>query len=228
MRTAKQRLEQYRRDAAKYGKTWRNHRYPRPFTFGPAYGWQSDGVTLWAEHNHVLGKFVDDSHDIIRLDHTGYFCDHDQRELCRGAVIKLRCSRGTYYIAMTYMTDSDQACIHMDSKYLVDKGADEEEHRRGMKEAARWADQEADRRAELCREDDLQWLVETEVESRLDLNRLASEKIKSLIGAVRESATIHPTLCDHLKESIRSLLQDRRDNFDWIARYRKEPYLILD
>lgn len=228
MKTAKQRLEKYRATAAKFNSDWRKCRWNGSFAYGPSYGWQQDGVTLWADNNDALGRVVGDAHNIIRIDHTGWFCDHIQHELCRGAVIKLRCSRGTYYIAMTYMTDSDAACIHMDSKYLVEKGADEEEHKVGMKEAAWWADQEAEHRAEQCREDDLRYAADTEIDSLLHQNKLATEKIKSLIGAVRESAAIHPTLCNHLKESIRKLLQERRHNFEWIGKYRKEPHLILD
>lgn len=227
MTTAKQRLEQYRKTAAKYNTTWRTQRYPQPFAYGPTYGWQSDGVTLWADHNHVLGKFEGDAGELTRLGHTGWFCDNDQREVCRGAVIKLRCSRGTYYIAMTYMSDSDQACIHMDSKILVPKTSDEDEHRYALRQVAQWADQHAERRAELCREDDLQHLVDTRIEDLQEENKLATEKVRSLIGAVRESSSIHPTLCSHLKESIRKLLGLRRSNFEMIAQYREDPHSAI-
>ena len=222
-----QRLNKYKARASKspYQSDWRMHRYGSPFKdLGPVFSWSQDGTNLFTDEVNSLGVLVGDSSDLIRMNHTGWFCDHDQHYLCKGAVVKMHTSRGTYYIPVAYTHDGC-AFYHMDDKVLVTK--DEHDHSDTISEVARIADGCAEIHAEKYRQSDIEARAENTVEDLHQEIAIKRLKIKSLIAAVRVSEPLEARICEYLKAGIRDLLSQCREHYAQARRLKGDPWSVI-
>lgn len=203
MKTTRQRLQQYRQEAAT-GKwvrplTWRDTKQHHP--------------SIWAVPNSARGKkgevFTDSIDQYGRdlgpvgkmyprmFDHTGWYADNWHDALISGHVCRMRCPRGTLYIPATRDTECDGTVHYLADAELVPKGATEEDHDEACREAARSADHYAEREAEEAREYDARSLA--------------------------RGAAFTPAVCGALRDRVSTCLAVRADQFE-IIKAREENY----
>ena len=223
--SSKQRLALFKARAAKstHNINWRQHRYGHTFKTYDKTSWSQDGKTLYADKVNSYGTKVGDCHELVRMNHKGWYCDNIQSETCIGAVVKMHTSQGTWYVPVTHTTGYDGAVYYMDDIVKVDKQT--HDHDQAIRDCARISDRLAQIVAEHERENDALLQAEIEVENLKEEIKLKRAKIKSLIGAVRHSEPLDTTICEFLKDSIRELLEKCREDFRRIQAVKDDPFL---
>lgn len=232
MRTTKQRLESYRAKAAECQgrghlanwKYWKRHIWStRDNARGP------DGQ-IYSESLEQYGDNLGDAHELDRgMKHTGWYADNWHDDLMRGAVCKMRTSRGIYYIPATYCTGWDGTIHYMNDAVLVSKGGDEYDHDQAIREAARsadhWAEREADEAREYHAKDQAEQKIEAAREEIHDINQRALALIRE-IKAAGKSYT--PAVCDAIRATLQGAVDKRRRAFRRIDRFTDNPWAAVE
>lgn len=162
------------------------------------------------------GTVEGDAHDILKLDHTGWYTDNFQYETVKGAVVSLPGPRGIdgtrrrrYYPAI-YSDTFDVATVYID---------DGEEGDDAEREAARSADHYAERYAEDSREYEAKEQAEQQIDEAREAIKAARAKIRALIREIKAAGReFSPAICEALKSQIERLLKERAEAFKTIER----------
>ncbi|MDD3885139.1 MAG: hypothetical protein PHW66_09470 [Gallionella sp.] len=232
MKTAAQRLQQYRDEAL-------NPRWVRPLTwrdtkqFHPSAWGAPRPNNVRGQKGEVFTDSIDQYGDDLgpvgklyprMIDHNGWYSDTHYDALIVGHVCRMRCPRGTLYIPATLCTGWDGTVHYLGDAELVPKGATEEEHDRACREAARSADHYAEREAEEAREDNAKSLAESDIEQAREEIHGINQTTLSLIREIKQHGKKYtPAVCIALASTIKAGLRDRAEQFK-IIKAREEDY----
>lgn len=164
---------------------------------GLNHGRQSDGTEIWYTHGpaQFRNERYADEVEGVRIDHTGWFVDDDQHEKTRGIVAGL--THGRY---LAGYEDTGGARVYFGRAY------DDE------REAARAADQIAERTADDEREHNRRWRAAQNLE-----NDMAECKVEiARLFAVRNHRTLGADAREALAfavDSLRGMRARRADEF---------------
>lgn len=219
MKTVKSRLASYRARAEKgranYGedsyyanwRSWLIRTTKQPPTFRPD---EKDPGKVYVDNLELGWRACGDSHDIIRLRHTGWYADNDQNGLLKGCVLQLPSRNGEpRYVPATYCTEWDGATI-----YMGDIGPDKEQAARN---ADSYAEREAERSREFYAKDEAEQQIAQKREEIHELNKEALELLREIKGQ-----TFTPAVCSALKSSLQGLLRDRKACFKRIVKLQDD------
>lgn len=237
MKTIEKRLSMYKQRASesKFPRTWQESRYPKRagycktyqnFTYG-------DKGEIFADDFGIIGEKIGDCHELLspRMRNTGYYADNFCDNVIRGAVIKLKTSRGTYYIPATYCTAWDGITLHMESAEKVEKGLSEDCHEGATTRAAYLADSYAENEAEKAREDDAKFQAEQKIEELKEDKQRAREAAHDLIKdirAQRQRGEIAGGICALLTRELHQLRQDIKNANAFINDLKGNYWLSVD
>ena len=224
MKTSKQRLNEYRQEAAT-GKwtaplTWRETRRHHPSIWATPNNQRGKRGEIFSDS---IGQYGDDLGTLDKLyprafDHSGWYADNWQDALIQGHVCRMRCARGTLYIPATECTGWDGTVHYMRAAELVPNGATEDAHHQACSEAARSADHYAEKEAEEAREDDAKAQAEFHIEeARASIHELNREALALLREVKTQPAGFTPAVCEAVRDKIRDCLARRRAEFETIA-----------
>lgn len=151
-------------------------------------------------------RVVGDAHDIIRLGYTGWYADNHQDGMYVGVVLQLPSRNGIeQFVPAIRHTDWDTATVYL-NEITDDK-----------RQAARWADQNAEREAESSREEDARDSAQQQIAEARDqihvINRQVLPALKELKGANLTAA-----ICSMVRAGITDLLGDRAKQFRTIKK----------
>lgn len=166
---------------------------------------------LYVDSLDALGwRKVGDAHEIVRLNHTGWYADNYQDNLVIGCVLQLPSRKGEeQYVPATYNSDWDTATV-----YLNEIGPDKDA-------AARWADQNAEREAEVSREYEARDQAKQEIaEAREAIHTINKEVLPALKEL--KGASLTPAICSMVRAGITELLCDRRAQFNTIKKLQDD------
>lgn len=235
MNALEKRLALYKKRASesKYFRTWKEARYPKRAGYYKTYNGfnYGDKGEIFADNFDLIGEKVADSHEIINLRHTGYYCDNFCNGVIRGAIVKLRTSRGTYYMPATYCTEWEGVTLHMESAEIVEKGLSENCHEGARTRCAYLADSFAEREAERARDEDAKFQAEQKIESLKEDKQRAREEAHSLIAdirAQRQRGEIAGGICALLTRELHQLRQDIKNANAFIKDLRSNYWLAVD
>lgn len=231
--TSKQRLEQYRREAAtgKWSRplTWRDTRrhHLSPWGAPRPRGARGPRGQIYSDSLNPYGNDLGAAHSLFPrlIDHKGWYVDSWQDALIVGHVVKLRSPRGTLYIPATRNTDCDGTTHYLADAELVPKGASEDEHDDACREAARSADHYAEREAEEARDFEARGQAEAQIEeARAEIHRVNQQALALLAEtkSARQTggAVFGPAVCEALRARVRALLAARAQQFSIIDERR--------
>jgi hypothetical protein len=215
------RLRLYRERAAnnKIGHNdWRGHRYAR--TWEPAWhNWSEDRRKIYADARDTLGDYLGDWESLLpyrACDATGYYSDSFCHDVIKGGTERVRTSRGTYYVPVTYCTGWDGVTYYWADAEIVPKGLTECDHDEAIRAAAKSADYYAEREAEKAREDDAKYQAEQDIENaRADIHAINKEA-RALLAEIR-GREFTENVCAALRHRLREYLADRKKLFKTIA-----------
>lgn len=201
------------------GKNWRY--WKRRMWQTPNNSRGADGQ-IFTEDIAQYGANVGDAHEIIRLNHTGWFADGWQNGVIRGAVCAIRSPRGTLYVPVTYCTEWDGTIHWMRDAHLAPKGASESDHENAKHDAARTADHIAEREAEQSREDDAKYQAEHQIaEKRAEIHE-TNAQARALIREIKAAGQFTPAVCGALRGTLENYLAERRKAFRRIAKLEND------
>lgn len=215
METSANRLAGYRRSAFHYAerngagdhyRNWRAWVIRTQKTYSVCRDLKDPNI-IYTDSLGTLGwRECGDAHSIITLRHTGWYASCDQHNMIVGCVLQLPARNGVeQYVPATYHSDYDTATISL-NEVTSEKG-----------DAARWADQNAEKEAEECREGDAKDAAEQQIaEARAEIhivNRQVLPALKELKGA-----RLTPALCSMVRGGISELLAERRAAFNTIKK----------
>lgn len=174
------------------------------------------------ERKYFADKFPDwrnvgFADEIIRLEHTGWYCDYFYSETVRGTVLQLPARHGEpHYIPAISWTDRDGVTV-----WPLDSYDDKED-------CARAADSYAEHAAELDREAAIEDQAEQDIEAAKDDIAEARGFVHALIKDIRDSANIKPGICSVLRARIASERETVRQAVETIRKRRDEPYTAIE
>jgi hypothetical protein len=155
----------------------------------------------------------DDSHDLLRLNHNGWYCDDFQHETVRGVVGVFRWGKKVYIVPGVMFSDSD--CHSFDltqSETLTpceafDEVGDQTDTLADtMCEVARIADKIAEKTGEESREADQEYQAEQLCEQLKDSISETRIEIKTLIREIKNAGkSFSPAICDALTSKVSEL-----------------------
>lgn len=199
---ARRRLDILRRDAEKLNAGYNARKAannPEPYTWRDVrYGtFRSRCNGLDGGRNgdrHIWYTFSGDqftreryADEIIRIGHQGWYTDEDARETARGLVVALPHGR---FLAGYHWTDNDERV------YFSEIYTDQDD-------AARAADREAERFAEVAREDDRKSREARNLEDDIEVN----------LRRLRECLALRNNKCfAHLRDEARQAIESIRDS----------------
>ena len=163
----------------------------------------------WVENVTDGLRKVGDSHDIIRLNHTGYFTDNFQDETVHGEVYQLPARNGVSQFVPAVNDPCNPDCACLDFSSVTDSKED----------AARWADSMAENWAESEREyqakEDAKNRIEEitkEIQDEYKDFRRITREIRANCDAVRNVAVVRELVQNEwrrTKASIHRLRAER-------------------
>jgi hypothetical protein len=246
MKTAKTRLQAYKLKAASfpeaytYYRDWRSH-VKKPLSL--SYGKYDNGSMLWFEDAEKLPgiRLYKESKELIKINHTGFFCDDFQERIVSGAVIVTRWGKYVYVFpcvrwdgdetAQTYLKDAQKmlACEAFPPDYgQYDYKEPSEELTQMMRDAARWADQYAERIAEDEREESLKDRAQQYCEKLREDVVAYRQNVRELISEIKKHGSFTSAICQTLRKAIRDelrLITSAREN---IKELTDKPYMISE
>lgn len=162
---------------------------------------------LYCDSLDVLGwRSCGDSDSIIRLGYKGWYTDNFQSSTIIGCVLQLPARNGVeQYVPATYHSDFESATVYL-NEVTPEK-----------RDAARWADQNAEREGERSREADAQDHAEQQIaEARAEIHRINQEVLPALkdIRGQKFSAPV----CSMIRGGVLEHLADRRSAFSLIKK----------
>lgn len=194
---------------------------------------------LWfhCDPSEIAGhRAHDDSHDLIRLDHTGYYCDDFQNETVRGIVGVFRWGKKVYIVPGIMYSGSD--CHYFDltqcetltpSDAFDDRGYQTDTLADTMCEVARVADRMAERTGEENREADQEHQAEQLCEQLQDKIQETRETVRKLIKEIKSAGkAFSPTICETLCDKVQDLINEIRKCRKAISTVKASPYRYSD
>jgi hypothetical protein len=231
MKTTAQRLQAARVTTAKMAKNypdsahycdWRNN-VARPFKRQPAVMRWSDekpynhsGRALYIDSLAATGwRMTGDAADILRnagrwraAEECDWYADNDQMAVIKSAVLQLPARDGlARYIPATYCTDWDGAtCYPLDWYDTPEEAA---------RAAASYAETEAEESREYYAKDRAEQDI---AEAREEIHRINKEALALAREIKQQGRAFSPAICSALRGSLVEYLNDRREQFDLIAK----------
>lgn len=231
--TSALRLRKFRERAAtskhKFHQDWRNNRYGYKLSEKSWFPTFKDGKYL-SESLDWIGENLGDADKHTKLNYTGWYNDSYCNDVIRGAVIKIRCSRGSIYMAATYCTGWDGTTHYANDSILVPKGSDEYAHETAIADVARWADNRAEREAEDARRDDAKAKAEDLIATIKEEIKALRNEMLSLVKAVREQrklGLIVGPICTRIIGDIKSMRRDVSRKFKRITDLEDDYWLAV-
>jgi hypothetical protein len=156
--------------------------------------------TRWIENASRGLRITGTSEQILGRRYAGaWYVDNFQSDTCKGTVLQMPARHGEsrYFAAVTDPWNAD--C------YIVDMDATNDKE-----EAARWANDFAERYAEDCREDDARQHVEMAAEDAHEAIRTARAQHRAIVAELRAaraavSPAAWPTLCGAIHARLAAL-----------------------
>lgn len=219
MSTAKQRLAAARRSAEQYAgnnppsahySDWRNW-VSKVINGRTTSRDPEDRNVMYVDEMDALDlRHVGEAHKIISLRYTGWYADNDQHAMYVGQVYQLPARKGVeQYVPAIRHSDYGTGTLFL-GEITSDKG-----------DAARWADQNAEKAAEESREYDAKDAAEQQIaEAREEIhviNRQVLPALKELKGA-----RLTPAICSMVRGGISELLAERRAAFKKITKLQDD------
>lgn len=207
------------------------------FNFGPGYnryGMNYKGhFWFYCEGDSLPGvRHFKKAHDVIRLNHTGWYGDTIQNETLCGIVGVFRFGKTVYIVPGVEYSDSD--CDYFDfsraDKLTPSECWDESGHMtdtldQAIRENARYADQMAQREAEENREEDEKFQAEQLCEQLADSIDKTRAEARALIKEIKTAGkSFSPAICGALREKLGELLGHVRKCRKAIGRINKYPF----
>ena len=210
----KNRLAFYKSEATKRGTEWREYASAKnyfsrsPVKRAPVHGAWHDGKKRWIENTRSIGlRFVCYADKELRyIDHTGYFGDHFQDQILRGAVWQLPARDGSPVYVYGYEDPNNASAALVDFDMTDDK-----------REAAKRADHTAGRAAEESREFYAKDAAERDIEAaREEIHRNNRDALE-LIKGIKQAGQFTPAVCGALRSELRRMLSHRKAQFKIIC-----------
>ena len=210
--------------AGSHYSDWRNV-VARPFRVGNGDFCRAlrseDGRELYVDSFEALGwRQCGDSHDIAprAVRHAGWYCDHHQSGLIRGAVVQIPARGGVpRYYAATYCTDWDAITIRLDD------WSNEPE------DCAYRADECARIEAEESREAYAKDQAEQDIEQAREAIHATNKEARELIREIKAAgAAFSPAICAALRGRLSDYLAARRAQFRIIEQRQADYWTAVE
>lgn len=210
-----QRLNKARKSAAEYAAKnpcakhycdWR-HWYSKPVAGHTTSRDDKDPSIMYVDEMDKLElRFTGDAHKIITLRHTGWYADNDQNDLYIGQVYQLPARNGEeQYVPALRHSGYGTGTLFL-GEITSEKG-----------DAARWADQNAEKAAEESREFDAKYSAEQQIaEARAEIHRINKEVLPALKDIKGHKFSV--PVCSMIRAGILEHLADRRNAFNQIKK----------
>lgn len=173
--------------------------------------------TLYA----IPASLVGDSHEIISLDHTGWYADSFQDELIKGCVFAIRNPHKLngdgghlFYMPATYYTDFENVTLY---NKLYDTA----------EQAARYADQYAERTAEEERDYHAKDQAEQQIEDLKTEIHQANKDALMLIKEIKAKTYPEP-ICSAIRHRLYEFLETRTKAYKRIAKLQDNYWLAVE
>lgn len=167
---------------------------------------------LYCDNLDALGwRVVGDSHKINSwIKHTGWYTDNHQDGLYIGVVLQLPSRNGVeQFVPAIRHSEWDTATVYL-NEITPEK-----------KDAANWADQNAEREAEESREADAKDAAEQQIEeARSEIHRINKEVLPALKEL--KGASLTPGICSMVRAGIVDLMGDRAEQFRTIKKLQND------
>ena len=172
-----------------------------PFYINPV---SSDGLR-WIENVSKGWRLIGYADELNRsIQHTGWFTDEDgMGETLRGIVYKLPSRKGSPVYAVGYADPYNDDCARLEIVTHCDDDS----------EAASYADSIAERAAETEREYQSAWQLGREYADASETIVANRETRKTLFAELR-TVTLPPTICETIREKIKSTRRNIREALD--------------
>lgn len=207
--------------------TWVNNRVRTGYRKTERQFTMSDNGRIYADSKDTIGEYMGDWSSFATYrdmrDTSGFYADNWQNATIKGGVTKLRCSKGVFYVPVTYYDEWDGVTLYIGESGLVPKGSDETEHEKAQKEAANTAFYRAEKEADIARDDDARYQADEQIaEARCDIHTL-NKKALALLAEIKKAGSFSPAICNALTDNVRYMLTERKKLFALISE-RKENY----
>lgn len=231
MYNTKSRLNEYKRRAAASrfnpgAENWRGFIWGSPFKTSILT--RGENGKIYADSLESIGDYCGDAEKLARLDHSGWYEDHHYNALIKGGVIKLRSSKGVYYIPVTYGTDYDGITLYFNDSEIVARGSNEDQHEDAKRQAARNADGFAEIEAENAREYAARDQAEQDISAARETIHETNKTALNLLKEIKKAGTFSPGICDALKSHLNGLLATRADAFETIEKLTANYWLSVE
>jgi len=191
----------------------------------------------WIENPRSAGlRFVGYAHELVRMDHTGWFVDNDQNEVVRGVVFQIA-GRGRKPLFIAGYEDwnngkadsNGPVCLDFGTifegeapewnvKYRYWSWTDSAKDHDGAREAARRADSIAERVGEQERAYQAAWQagnrygqLSEEVKTTRRSIIAAIKELRVARSALNNDQSKYGTLCGLVRSKVESMLEDIRE-----------------
>ena len=164
-------------------------------------------------------------HEIVRLEHTGWYVDQFQDKTCHGLVMQLpgRDGKPIYLYGVNDPWNKNTGMVAWRRCEWTDD----------QKEAARWADDMAKHYAETCREDNAKQQAEQDIEEARNQIKELRLEAKQLVREIKDHrrqnpkagalSSFSPAICSALKAQIKSLREESHELYKRITE-REDNY----
>jgi hypothetical protein len=181
-----------------------------------------DRRARWIENASCGLRVAGTCEEILGHRYAGaWYVDHSQSDTCEGAVLQMPARHGEprYFAAVTDPYNAD--C------YIVDMDATDDKE-----EAARWANDFAERYAEDCREDDARQIVEDAYLDAREAIRDARAQHRAIVAELRAARTsvspaAWPTLCEAIRERMAALRHSVAAECKRIRAIDENPHILF-
>jgi len=210
---------------SKAGAEWRtmatvkHYLSKSPAKAAPVNGDWFNGACRWVENVESVGlRFVCYADkELSYLRHEGYFADHYQDQVIRGAVWQLPARDGceTYVYGWKDPNNEGAACI--DFERTDDKTS-----------AAKWADSMAEREAEKQREFYAKDAAAQDIENFREAIHHNNQDALILIKEIKQAGQFTPAICRALKTQLQKMLDYRARQFELIRKRQRDFWSAVE
>lgn len=226
----KQRLAFYKSKVGVHGiKDWRevancHHYWSKSLARAVITGGNGDmwgDSQKWFSDDDLRGlRFVGHADELVRLDHTGHYVDETFSSAVRGAVWRLTGkNKGERMISGCIIKDEfggNESHAFISYEVFADEML-----------AARNADRLAEKYAADSRECYAKDQAEQDIENARDEIHTINRNALGLIAEIKHAGQFSPAVCDAIKSHLKSLIDERRKQFDIISKRRENPWTAV-
>lgn len=165
------------------------------------------------------------------FDYSGYYADSFQCELIKPYIVRIKTGRGLFIAPAIAYSDSDMATIYLSDGRYCSRDENSQDYYDTAYQAARWADQYAEKLADDGRECDAQFQAENQIEGFKYDNKAALKAARALIQAIRDQRAIGrivTPICDALMAEIKAIRQSIHRNNERIAALKNNYWLSVE